>query len=492
LRLRTLWLALWLLGACGYDVIELAPEAPGVEVLVVGNVPASAVARFRTSTGGKSDPKRLAWAYPDDALAVPANVAPLTFQWKVDKPDKKPDAKESDVYELRLTSGASELSVYTTDTSFALDPARWLRLLTASLDGAITCALRALATGKAGELLDGSTRTLSVRGALPAGSLYFESGAGIARTRIADSAATPLALAEPSSGALCGEGLSISADGSRLSTACSAASGGVWTLPALGPVRTILPDPARSGAGSLDNSGARSAEARTNELVVLDAASGAVLQTVASLHASAPDWSPDGRAIVFVLSEPAAPMMMTASGPAPGRESTSIARVEQLADGSWSSPVVVVAASADTGPVLRAPRYSPDGSWIAFAGADAPADEVSDVRLFVVRALGGAPVPVGGVAAPGPMMKNDLRGSGSAPSWLPGDRPDRAWLVFSSTRDVGAQKPAPMLRQLWISAVDLLPQEPGIDVARAALWLPGQSATSDNRHASFAPALPKQ
>jgi len=497
-------LSLWLLGACGYDVIELTPLQAGVEVLVVGDLPADAIDRFLTPAAGKSDPKRLAWLYPDDGVALPANLAPLTFQWKSDKPDKMPPdnkmppAQAADVYELRLVSGPSELRIYTADTSFALDPARWAGLLAASVDGAVRCTLRGLTNDKKRQLLDGSTRSLAVRGALPEGSLYFASSTGIVRAGVADGAPTPLDLGTPSSGEPCRDGLAISADGTRLSTSCGAATGGLWTLPGLGLVRELPADPARTGAGALDGTGARSAQARGNELVVLDAVSGALRETVASGRALAPDWSPDGRAIVFVLAEPAAapttmPMAMPPGGPAPAHEGTSIVRVEQLADGSWSAPVVLVSAGADTGSVLRTPRHSPDGAWIAFSAGDARADDGGDLRLFVVRARGGSPVAVGVVPAAGPMMMGmmpDKRSSGSAPSWLPGDRPERAWLVFSSTRDVGAQKPAAMLRQLWISAVDLLPQEPGIDVARPAFWLPAQDAGSDNRQAWFVRAAP--
>jgi len=499
---KALWVSLTVvLLACGYEVVELGSGAgrSGGDVLVIGTVPQSAIDRFVQTSGGKQDAKRLSWVYPADAVALPADVAPLTFTWKGDKPaGPKPDDKNVDIYELRLAGSGNPLVVYTTDTRFALDATRWSALLAGKVDGELVCSLRGLSTGMARELWDGGTRTLQVRGALSGGSLLFESTSGIARTRVGGAATTLLIYPDASPEPRCGEGLSVATDGSRLSTTCASASGGVFALPSLALVRSIPADPTRVDGGALDATGARLVEAHGTELVVLDASTGALLETVASVRAASPDWSPDGRAIVFVWAatpDPAAPGGPAAPPsepsapdpkPAPTRSGNSIARVERNADGSWSEPLVIVAPAAVGNMTLRAPRYAPNGAWVAFEAGDERADSTDDVRLFVVRASGGTPLPVSaqGAEPTMPMMMADKRGTGSAPSWLPGDRADRAWLVFSSTREVAGAKVGKQ-RQLWLSAVDLLAAEPGIDVGRAAFWLPAQDLASDNRRARF-------
>ena len=491
--------------ACDYQQIDFASPAGehGVETIVIGPVPSAALARLAATEGGKRDPKRLSWTYPSDGVALPVDVAPLTFEWSPDKPPKKPEAALEVVYQLRIATDSSELHVYTTETHFALPAERWRVLLASQIERTVSVHLRALSLAMAGELWDAATRQLQVRGPLAAGALYFESDVGIMRARLGEAGAAALVYPSTPASDHCRAGHAVSRDGRQLGLACNNAQGGLWSLPALAPVRAVAPEPMQEGFGAFDPTGTRVAQARTDALVLLDAQSGALLETLANARTAQPDWSPDGRSIVFTLWPSAPAMPLDASEEPAG---SSIARIEQQSDGTWSAPIVLVAAGASAGATLRAPSYSPDGALIAFEGRDERAEMVlRDVGLFVCPANGGSAVPVAAVPAspdpppPAEMMgapagpaapaapANPKRTVGSQPTWLPGDRADRAWLAFSSTREIGARKGDPKRRQLWIAAVDLtVPLGPGSELARPAFWLPAQSLENDNRRLLFA------
>ncbi len=169
---RHAWL-LALCGACGVDVVELAPAG---DVLVLGDVPADTIARFATGAA-MPDPKMLALGYPPDGVALPANVAPIRFAWA---------GKPMSTFELTL-QGAHTLRVYTRDTSLVVPRDRWSALLTMQ---ELRVSLRALEDGGKRLLRESKPRTLAIHAPLN-GTFYLapamDQSDQSARARISDS-----------------------------------------------------------------------------------------------------------------------------------------------------------------------------------------------------------------------------------------------------------------------------------------------------------------
>jgi hypothetical protein len=162
----------WLFGAllaCGVEVVELAPDA---DLLVIGEVPRDAIARFATSEAAP-DPKMLALRYPSNGVVLPANIAPILFAWEGDK---------AATFELTLRANERSLRVYTRDTSVTIPVERWRTLLAA---GALTVELRSL-TGPGMKMLrSAEPRTVTVRPALD-GTLYFTSPMATERAQLGE------------------------------------------------------------------------------------------------------------------------------------------------------------------------------------------------------------------------------------------------------------------------------------------------------------------
>jgi hypothetical protein len=237
-------------------------------------------------------------------------------------------------------------------------------------------------------------------------------------------------------------------------------------------------DPQSYVFGSFDPTAARVAVSAAGRLLILDADNGQVLQDSAWPMAATfeyPSWSRDGRSIAVVLApQPKMPMDAGKGG--------MLARIRVALDGSLSDPEPIVSAMPDES--LRSPSYSPDDAWIAFERRKGPAQNARDGSVWLVAAAGGDPLEL--VAATDD--RKPLRGA-SSPTFIPGDLPERAFLVFASQRAVGSFVPADGQYQLFAAALDLTLAAAGSDPSRAAFWLPFQQRTSSYLRALWAPAV---
>lgn len=170
---------------CGIEVVELAPEASG-DVLIVGEVPRAALARFANEPAGMMDPM-LGVRYPEPGTVLPRDVAPVAFSWG-------PGPKQQRIFELTL-QGARTLRVYTSEPTLSVPAERWRTLLEGD---ALVVTLRSLENGGKRELRRGEPRTIAIRAPL-AGTLYLATASGAERATLASeaSAEAELALADP-------------------------------------------------------------------------------------------------------------------------------------------------------------------------------------------------------------------------------------------------------------------------------------------------------
>jgi hypothetical protein len=495
--------------ACDLRDLELAPNAP--TVLIDGDVPSDVIARFASDTSAPLTAKELSLSAPSDGAMVPENLAPMTLAWQVAptppampappappaKMPKMPMAKAPKmdapamgapttapdaVFELRVRGPYTELRVYTRALRYVLPRARWEALLQEARGGSVSLGLRRLTSGASGPLVAAQEVSFAVAGAIPRGGLYYMSStiAGIKYARIEDSSATQVSLLSgaPSSGApapgarACVGCHAISRDGRHLAAGLGPGRVQSWRLDALKSVSASREASAESdfGYAALDPTGVRLAYAYAGSLKVFAADTGALLidrWLSTDVRASYPDWSPDGRSLLFTRwsDDAKSETMLQGSG---------LARASVLADGTLADVTLVRPAASDE--TLRFASTSPDGQWVAFESMKGP-DEKNATLQLVDAAFRMKPVTLQRAVPSGTQA--------SMPSWLPGAAPGEWWLAFTSSRDVPGESDATNA-QLWLTHCDVSAAADGRDPSAPAVHLPFQGVDEDNRRALFA------
>jgi hypothetical protein len=394
--------------------------------------------------------------------------------------------------ELRVRSPHSEARLYTMAREATLPESRWRALLRESSGLQLTVELRVLFVDT-NEIFAAPPLRIEVRGPVPAGALYYWSttAQGVLRARVDEARAVyvaPSAHAEDSSVPRCGGCHAVSRDGRRLLLGRGTpAQLATYTLPASAPMLPAT-DSATStstyGWGTFDPTASRIAIASRGVLRVLDADSGAPLAQAelgAGIYVSHPDWSPDGRYIALtLLPADAIPDDENVSG-------TSIARVRVALDGSLAAPEVLLAPMGKDDTLLF-PSYSPDGAWLAFERAKGASKEAKEASLWLVEAGGGEPIELKRAASTEKEMDKP-HSADSMPTWMPGERANAPWLLFSSTRNYGSHMLAEAQDQLFLTAIDGDSALRGEDPSAPAIWLPSQELSSSNHRALFAPEV---
>jgi hypothetical protein len=497
-----------LLAACELQVVELAQRAADDrEIIVLDPVPPSAIDHFATAKVQQVEPMHLSLTYPEQATAIPANCAPLTFTWqparakgameeppepkpeppdpgakpgpaapRAEPPEKRPPETQPRYdYELTLQAGASSLRIYTTQTSARVPDESWRPLLEASGQGMLTLTLRALSRADPRTSMQAETRSLLVRAPWPAGQLYFRSGSAeaLSRAHIDESSAEPLSLSG------CGGDFAISSGGDRLGVQCESGSARTLALPSLDELAVHMRQGVSERFGSFDRSGTRIVRAYEGTIDIIDAESGELrsrLPLPPGARATDASWAPDGSAIVFAYGSEAMGAMP------PMQPGASIATVAVDADGMFpgapTTPSTLVPAPGRD-ELLRDPAYSPDGRFVVYVRGKGQPDKLDDASLWIVSADGGLPVELFDARA-----RKEKRGATPQPIWVAATERS-AWLLFASMREYASQKRPPESQQLWATWIDFAaPDQP--PTATAPFWLPFQEPSGNNRRPQWA------
>ena len=488
--------------ACGVLPVELLAGAPEREPetgeLGQNTIPADALSRLQSDPRSQGEPQ-LELLYPASSeLIIPADLAPIAFEWQgvgaprpaampaampspePPKPEKEKASKGADApiaYELRARGDHADLRLYTAEETASFPRGAWTELLRQHTGGSLQLELRGVR--QSGVFVHAKPLTLEIRAALGPGAFFAFSTTtpGITRGELSRTHESVWRAGTAAGG--CIGCHAVSRDGRHL----LAAVGGSpslrgWPLGSTGAELSIEAPGAAPGEyvfGSFDQSAARVACVVAGRLSIFNADSGALLgQSPAPLRAAmqAPDWAPDGRALVVVLQ-----------GEKPGPDAAkggSLARVAVALDGSVAEPELLWTAPKDES--LWWPSYEPDGAWIAFEKRKGMPREARDAKLFLIRASGGEPIELS-------ELRDKPMSATSAPSFVRGELPERPYVVFSSRRPVGSFMPAEGQRQLFAAALDLTLAAAGKDPSHAAFWLPFQQRTNSYLRAQWAPAL---
>jgi hypothetical protein len=420
--------------------------------------------------GGGNDPSRAPTiAYPPAGALMPPNINMLEFQWT---------PGQATLFELRMVSESVDLTIYTlckmvgNGCSYLPDEMTMKLLTQSARNGSVQLTMRGSAP-KGGGVGSAPAQQLSFSDTDMRGGLYYWAASigGIARYDFGLRGQKAEAYYGPLQGiAVCVGCHAMSRNGKRIAVGMNIPS------PAL--MRTL--DTATRnklfeiGTGFLSGSNFQAftpdgqflVTTEQAGLTVRDGTSGMIFGSNPALkNANMPDFSPDGKTVVFARSA------MACGGPCTlSTQAATLYTVGFRGVVGFGTPEVLVQSMGENN---YYPAFSPDGRYVSFNRAGGDSYDAPDAKVMVVPAAGGTPIDLQSV--------NTTAGN-SWPKWSPfqhrfGTSPI-LWLTFSSRRAYGVHTSANA--QIWMVPVDTSKLDKGMDSGYPPFWLPFQDLNTGN------------
>jgi hypothetical protein len=478
-------------------------------ILATGT-PQNAPTLFANATAGADTQRTPAMEYPLDKSVSPLNIPSIDSQWTT---------MQNDLFHLTWTSKHIAIELYTiqADAQFADDV--WANVAASASGDAVSVAVEGLAQGSPSTKYPSAAITLNMsHDIIDNTAIYWwASSQGSLITQTFGQTGAPTQVKNG-----CTSCHSVSRSGSRIGYSrcvnnnCGTIGVGymkfdtvnkVWTdtlnadsLTIPGSYTTFSPIgyPYADDKQSLSLA---SSSACHLTLVNPDTGTGVAsnVDTV-STHmngnpgrcATMPDWSPDGKTIVFA-STPNAGQWIDVSNSAIATMSYTFANSTH----TFGEPTLIVngnlTLSSGTYNNFFFPSFSPDGSYVVFNAARAGWRNFTVAgspgqRLLMTNPTGAWTVELAGLNGGGDL---DI----TWPHWAPSKAADYYWVVFSTERNYGhkltKQNSASVCvangvqqcKQIWISAISkstLSAKTPPDDPSAPPVWMPGQDLGADN------------
>ncbi len=408
--------------------------------------------------------------YPAAQTMFPQGLARILFQYKT--------GMANDSFRLAFDSDLLHVVVFTGSDRWQPDDDLWRLLEQSSGGGSLAFAVTALDSAQPTTIYANPPISLAFAAAQPDGAVAFFSAAtnGVMRGTLGATSASK--LFPPASDTTCVGCHAIARSGAAMAFGYGGPTLETIALPSLAVQIPAMP--ARpTGWAAWSPSGDRLLVATRGMLALYDATGnalgGAPLPGMLATH---PDWSPDGRSVVVSLATMIDPMDMDMKG-------GKIATLSYAAD-VFGAPQVLVDSTGDNDNNYF-PRWSPDGSAIAYIHASSSSHAAPTAELRVIAASGGTPIPLR-LASHRVGTTDDVPNlADTMPTWVVATG-NIQWLAFATTRPYGLIRAMPSgPSQIWLAGYDA-GRGDGADPSFAAFWLPCQDITVVNNTPVWAPS----
>lgn len=425
--------------------------------------------------------------YPEDGVVIPANLAPLLFQWEKSRRHAR----------LTLSGAHGSLVLYTEGDRVQPERSSWRRFLVAHVGESISLTLEE--SEGAGTERQVTTQTLHLADADLRSTVYYWAVDQGRIVRIDADSIAPTVLdipyeSGPGSGAGGAEDVNcrachaLSADGQHMAFTYFSGNGpgGVVDPGALGA--PILPnrDERRWNFAALSPDGSLLLANYQNRISVRSGYTGEMLvPDITGFDVAQPAFSPLGNRVAFAGQT-------RMNGSSPGweidfnRSALFIADIDALA-GSVSGVRQVV---PDEGEALYYPSFNPDGRLLAYTKGPHSRSAVSGASIPGDLYLAAVHAAAGSEDVPRVLLARANPGSNSyLPTFNPRVEGGYQWVAFYSRRDYGHVLRGADRPQIWVAAIDAAadPAASLADPSHPAFWLPGQNVDTENLSSFFAP-----
>jgi hypothetical protein len=480
---------------------DFAVGPPATRDIVSPPLSSSIVGAFDSATPGTG---ALTIAYPNPGVIIPHDLAAMEPQWNA--------GAAQNVFRVTFAVDTGDrLRGYVGTASWLPDASDWQWLLDRAQGHSTTLTVEGGTLDSMGDLsgvVASAPQMLHVSHDDASGAIYYFATIGDQITgqgtldRLALGGTVPdQYLNATNDGGRCVGCHALSRDGTHLAFAFDVAIDVLQPL-SLGLVAATDPTTQMTAANNpasqatFNPDGSRLVTSYQGKLTLRDGSTGAQLADIATSGlAFYPDWSPDGKHIVFVR-----PSSTCVPAPADFGQSSiyvyggSLVTMDVSGD-SFSNETVIVPVMANNN---YYPVYSPDGGYIAFTRNDGTSLSSSPVAntscagatgagisydnpsatLWVLPTAGGAPIALTAANETGALTN-------SWPKWGPKTDGEYLWLALSSTRPYGnTLTGANAHHQIWISAIQHA-SAGAVDPSAPVAWFPFQTESTKNHIASW-------
>lgn len=432
--------------------------------------------------------------YPSTGTMFPQNVYKILFQWRKQGLDSFEVKFEGAKVSVTLYTKGIESDCTTAATNggcWLADAKTWAWLATSAAGSKVTLTVTGADSTKPGTVYKSKAIEVAFSKAAVPGAIYYWSTtvAGVRKATVSD--AKPTNYLTPTETGQCVACHTLSRNGKRL----GADVGGhnLWVVdvgPKFPPPVVFKADPAgKQIPNSWMTFNPDTTRVVSSEKGILTLRHGdtglalgkgplGAIPLGTGVFGQMPDWSPDGKYLVFARS--------TRAG---GRkvEAGSIAILDWMGGDAFGAPTNLV-TSAGTSDNNYFPMFAPTSDWIAYGHSTGSSEKEPDSQLRLVSIKGGAPFEL--------TMANTIVNDGvlvtgisnNQPTWAPNTDDGTLWVAFQSKRDYGVvlgpgSKFGAGKNQLWVAAIDVAKLGKG-DPSFPAFRLPFQELT-ENNHRPF-------